>query len=149
MYQDFNSNAVAGLQLVEGLNCKSRPSGKVHTVKKEDGWPVAEVVVGVRTIRMNLRSRYEGSENLKFTGHSTTWLGGGVIVTAKNFDVCRKVLVEIAGLMTPVDEVGGEDLHSLEEALVQRLTVVVQHMHEIDELKNRIANLAGIEVKAA
>jgi hypothetical protein len=84
--------------LLDGLDVKSRPNGTVHTVKVETK-TVAEVCVGTRAVRLNLKSAPAKSKvpkSIKLVGKSKSWPGGGVVVTAENAAAARAVLSAVA-----------------------------------------------------
>lgn len=149
MYSTFAANHKFAKRVMKGFIVKSRPSGSVHTVKSlGNGDTVAELCVGVRTVRLNLRDRYLGSQPLVLSGHSETWVGGGVPVTEDNIDVVRSVLGEISGAGIQANGVAGKDLSQLEVDLLKRLTTVAEEMREIEAVKKRIEQVAGIKVAA-
>ena len=68
--------------LLDGFEVKSRANGTVHTIKQGNA-TVAEVCVGAKKVRLNLRSASKPApKNLKLDGKSKTWAGGGVVVHA-------------------------------------------------------------------
>jgi hypothetical protein len=84
--------------LLDGLTVSSRKDGTVHTVKVEKK-TVAEVCVGTRAVRLNLRSAPPKSKlpkSIKLIGKSKSWPGGGVVVTAGNAAAARAVLTAVA-----------------------------------------------------
>lgn len=81
-------------QLLDGFEVKSRDDGTVHTIKRE-GRAVAEVCVGARKVRLNVRDAVKAPKNLKLSGKSKSWAGGGVIVTNENLAACRALLAQV------------------------------------------------------
>ncbi len=82
--------------LLDGFEVKSRDNGTVHQIKA-DGKTVAEVCVGARAVRLNLRSAPKPApKNLALKQGSKTWLGGGVVVTPDNLAAARAVLAAVA-----------------------------------------------------
>jgi hypothetical protein len=78
--------------LLDGFDVHSRPNGSVHTIKLE-GKTVAEICVGTKKTRLNLRSAPKPApRNLTLDGKSKSWPGGGVIVTPDNVAAARAVL---------------------------------------------------------
>lgn len=80
-------------KLTDGLDTHERQDGKVTRVRAE-GHPVAEVVVGSETVRVNFRERPASAEGLHLGGRSKSWPGGGVQVTDENADKVRALLEE-------------------------------------------------------
>jgi hypothetical protein len=87
-------------QLLDGLTVKSRADGSVHTVKA-DGKTIAEVCVGVKATRLNLRANAKAPKSLTLTGKSKSWPGGGLVITDKNVAAARVLLAGIAKLPAP------------------------------------------------
>jgi hypothetical protein len=84
------------LQLIDGFEVKSRPNGTVHTVKAGKT-VVAEVCVGAKKVRLNLRTAPKlAPKNLTLDGKSKSWPGGGVIVTPENLAAVRALLAAAA-----------------------------------------------------
>lgn len=81
-------------QLLDGFDVKSRDDGTVHTIKRE-GKTVAEVCVGAKKVRLNVRESVKAPKNLELSGKSKTWAGGGCIVTEENLAACRALLASI------------------------------------------------------
>jgi len=79
-------------QLLDGFSVKSRQDGSVHTIKSTAGTVVAEVCVGTRKVRVNLRTAPKTTpKGLVLGGKSKSW-ATGVIVTADNVTACRALL---------------------------------------------------------
>lgn len=84
------------LQLLDGFEVKSRDDGSVHTIKQGKA-TVAEVCVGARKVRLNLRAAVKPlPKGLELDGKSKTWAGGGVVVTPDNLAAARAVLAAAA-----------------------------------------------------
>jgi hypothetical protein len=81
-------------QLLEGFEVKSRKDGTVHTVK-HGGRTVAEVCVGTKKVRLNVRAQVKAPKNLPLAGKSKTWAGGGCILTEENVSAARALLASI------------------------------------------------------
>jgi hypothetical protein len=84
--------------LLDGLTVSSRKDGTVHTIKREKA-TVAEVCVGTRAVRLNLRNapaKNRVPKSIKLVGKSKSWPGGGVVVTAENATAARAVLSAVA-----------------------------------------------------
>jgi hypothetical protein len=78
-------------RLLDGFDVKSRDDGTVHTVKANSR-TVAEVCVGKKNTRLNIREVPKGApKNLDLGGKSKSW-AGGVIVDASNLTACRALL---------------------------------------------------------
>lgn len=77
--------------LLDGFEVKSRPNGTVHTVKVE-GKVVAEVCVGTRATRLNLRNAVKPPKGVELVGKSRSWQGGGLVVTPENLSAARALL---------------------------------------------------------
>lgn len=96
MAEPVNTKEIVA-ELLDGLDHKSRPSGTVLTVKAA-GKTVAEVCVGARAVRLNLRAappKGKVPKSITLGGHSKSWAGGGVIVTAANVAAARALLVAV------------------------------------------------------
>jgi hypothetical protein len=84
------------LQLLDGFEVKSRPNGTVHTVKAGKA-TVAEVCVGAKKVRLNLRAAVKPApKGIKLDGKSKTWAGGGLVVTPENLAAARALLAAAA-----------------------------------------------------
>jgi hypothetical protein len=84
--------------LLDGLEVSSRKDGTVHTIKREKK-TVAEVCVGTRSVRLNLRSappKGKLPKSVKLVGKSKSWPGGGLVVTDENVKAARAVLSAVA-----------------------------------------------------
>lgn len=81
-------------RLLDGLTVKSRADGTVHSIKR-DGKTVAEVCVGAKKVRLNLRDAVKPPKGVELSGKSKTWAGGGCIVTDENLAACRALLGSI------------------------------------------------------
>jgi hypothetical protein len=78
-------------RLLQGFDVKSRDDGTVHTVKVSNR-TVAEVCVGKKNTRLNIREVPKGApKNLDLGGKSKSW-AGGVILTDANLTGCRALL---------------------------------------------------------
>jgi len=107
MARTSNSNVAPHVELLKGLNVKSREDGTVHTVHSASGKrTVAEVCVGKKFTRMNLRSAPTSNapRGVKLDGRSKHWDGGGVRVTAENVKQCRALLEHIVGKNVTADD---------------------------------------------
>jgi len=81
-------------QLLDGFEVKSRDDGTVHTVKHE-GKTVAEVCVGAKKTRLNVRGAVKAPKGITLGGKSKTWAGGGAEVTEENLPAARTLLSSI------------------------------------------------------
>jgi hypothetical protein len=82
--------------LLAGLDVKSRADGTVHSVKGKDGSTVAEVCVGKKFTRLNLRQTPPKlPKGVRLDGRSKSWPAGGVILTDSNVAACRALLLTV------------------------------------------------------
>jgi hypothetical protein len=89
-------------QLIDGLTVKSRKDGSVHTVKDAEGKTVAEVCVGTKKTRLNLRRAPKTTpKNIELGGKSKSWPGGGVNVDDSNLAACRAILSSLVATSAP------------------------------------------------
>lgn len=89
--------------LLDGLNVKSRDDGSVHTIKGGNGKVVAEVCVGARKVRLNLKAvppKGKVPKAIELGGRSKSWEGGGVNVTAANVKQARALLAAVVAAAT-------------------------------------------------
>lgn len=88
------------IQILEGLNVKSRKDGSVHTIKDANGKTVAEVCVGKKRTRLNFRTVPSGKgmpKGIDLGGKSKSWQGGGVVLNEANVGLARELLVFVVG----------------------------------------------------
>lgn len=78
-------------QLLEGLTHKSRADGSVHTISAA-GRTVAEICVGKKFTRLNMRAEIKAPKGLVLSGKSKSWKGGGIVVLDANVVACRALL---------------------------------------------------------
>src|SRR5579864_6042657 len=81
-------------QLIEGFEVKSRDDGSVHTVK-HNGRTVAEICVGKKKVRLNVRAAVKPPKNLELGGTSKSWPMGGVVVAEYNLAAARALLAAV------------------------------------------------------
>lgn len=84
--------------LLDGLDVKSRDDGSVHTIKGGNGKVVAEVCVGARKVRLNLKAappKGKVPKSIDLSGHSKSWEGGGLNVEPKNAKAARALLAAV------------------------------------------------------
>jgi hypothetical protein len=124
--------------LLDGLDVTSRKDGSVHSIRVGHK-TVAEVCVGKKNTRMNLRTVVKAPKGLALGGKSKSWPGGGVVVTADNVTACRSCLdavVQLAQRVTGAADVAAD--------LAARKVVT-------RDVRKRVASAArsGVKVTAA
>jgi hypothetical protein len=82
-------------RLLDGFTYTSRANGSVHTIKAGKT-TVGEVVIGKKTVRLNLRAKGHVPKDLKLSGKSRSWPMGGVLITEANLAAARALLSSIA-----------------------------------------------------
>lgn len=83
--------------LLDGLEVKSRDDGSVHTIKAH-GKVVAEVCVGARKVRLNVKAepaKGKVPKSVTLAGKSKTWAGGGLNVEPGNVKAARALLAAV------------------------------------------------------
>jgi hypothetical protein len=83
--------------LLEAFDVKSRADGSVHSIRDKSGRTVAEVCVGKKNTRINLKQvpPAKARKSLVLEGKSKSWPGGGLVVTSANVAAVRKLLVAV------------------------------------------------------
>jgi hypothetical protein len=98
-------------KLTEGFDVHERKDGKVIRVRAE-GHPVAEVVVGAETVRVNFRDKPGNALDLHIGGNSKSWPGGGVQVTGDNIERVKKALQEAVESVSADAPLGRDNGHT-------------------------------------
>jgi len=82
--------------LLDGLDVKSRADGTVHSVRA-NGRTVAEVCVGSRKVRVNVKSEPSKGmpKSITLEGKSKTWAGGGINVDKGNVRAAHALLAAV------------------------------------------------------
>ncbi|HEY2372087.1 MAG TPA: hypothetical protein VGH82_06030 [Gaiellaceae bacterium] len=96
-----NTAAPLHRRLLEGFDVKSRKDGTVHTIRAGKT-VVAEVCVGKRATRLNVRAERKTPKGITLSGESKSWPSGGVVVTEANLADARALLTSIASAPQPV-----------------------------------------------
>jgi hypothetical protein len=86
-------------KLLAGFAVKERADGSVITIKSSAGKTVAEVCVGSKKVRLNVKSErgLSAAQRKLLGGKSKSWVAGGVNVTADNLEAARGIIAAVVG----------------------------------------------------